>query len=327
MVRYAYLSLGQEVPAVTCAPLTEEPAMAEAVFGSIARGDSDQISDRDILVVDADVAKLRNRTRRLTDQGWSVAPYTFRKLEVLAENGALFVQHLKLEARIIWDDERRLRNLLDGFQPRLSYARELAANARLADLAREVPDVPLGPLYAADVLYVALRNFGVLTLAEQGIHRYAYAEILDGLKQIGALEPGAIDHLLKLRTLKSAYRNSAHLDIGNALDLVRTIVKHLPTSGFPATIALARAAEVIKTDCGAELRAPYLELRDLEKRYIALAGGHTLTHDDETLELLKRWIRNPRMYASWSAKNAPTIRTRIRAISSAHSRRMDAFAA
>lgn len=33
-----------------------ETASAEAVFGSVARGDSDPMSDRDVLIVDDDIA-------------------------------------------------------------------------------------------------------------------------------------------------------------------------------------------------------------------------------------------------------------------------------
>lgn len=327
MVGYAHVSFGQEVAAVNCASQTEENAMAEAVFGSMARGDADQISDRDILIVDGDIERLKNRSRQLTSQGWSVAPYTFKKLRALAENGALFVQHLKLESRIISDRDGRLQSLLEGFKPRLTYERELVANSMLADLAQTVPDVPFGPLYAADVLYVALRNFGVLTLAERGVHRYGYGDILDSLAQIGAIKPGAIEHLAKLRALKSAYRNSDNFAIGDAFNLVRMIARHLPASGFPATITLARTTEVIETDWSTATRAPYLELRDLEKRYIALTSDHPAARADEKLVQLSRWIRDPRMYASWSAKNAPSIRSRIRDISSARTRRMGPFAA
>lgn len=78
-------------------------AEAEAIFGSAARGDADAISDRDILIVDDDCDVLRKRSVILKNDGFSVASYTFRKLQALAQHGALFLQHLKLEAVIISD--------------------------------------------------------------------------------------------------------------------------------------------------------------------------------------------------------------------------------
>ena len=71
-------------------------AASEAIFGSCARGRTDALSDRDILIVDDDREVLRARASVLMADGKSVAPYTFLKLEKLAVNGALFIQHLRL---------------------------------------------------------------------------------------------------------------------------------------------------------------------------------------------------------------------------------------
>lgn len=51
-------------------------ADAEAIYGSSSRGDSDALSDRDILVVDSDINVLRRRRQLLEQGGWSVATYT-----------------------------------------------------------------------------------------------------------------------------------------------------------------------------------------------------------------------------------------------------------
>jgi predicted nucleotidyltransferase len=67
-----------------------DAAEAEVLFGSASRGDSDDLSDRDILIVDSDIELLRSRRHRLAMQGFSVASYTWRKLIHLSERGALF---------------------------------------------------------------------------------------------------------------------------------------------------------------------------------------------------------------------------------------------
>ena len=65
-------------------------AKAEAVFGSASRGDNDALSDRDILIVDTDIHLLNRRQAALEASGWSVASYTFAKLNALVRKGALF---------------------------------------------------------------------------------------------------------------------------------------------------------------------------------------------------------------------------------------------
>lgn len=288
------------------------PAMAEAIFGSAARGDADQMSDRDILVVDESVSKLRERSAYLTACGWSVAPYTFKKLGALVLNGALFIQHLKLESEIVADREGRLRQILDGFRPRACYTEELASNARLAELAASIPDAPNGPLYAADVLYVAIRNFGVLKLAERGTHCYSYREILAQLENERIVLPGAAAALEPLRNLKSLYRSAPSLDTGSAIDAVKLALEYLPAHDFPQAIEVVSAAETVGAGWDDEVSVPYIQLRDLEKRYVALSVLDPTARFDVEISRLARWIANPRTYAQWSARNAGSIRLRIK---------------
>src|SRR3546814_20354704 len=80
----------------------------------------------------------------------------------LAALGSLFVQHLKLEAQVTRDVSGRLTKLLADFSPRADSSAEIADNAALPALAGTVPFGDRGVLLAADILYVVMRNHGVL---------------------------------------------------------------------------------------------------------------------------------------------------------------------
>lgn len=283
-------------------------ASAEAVFGSAARGDVDAMSDRDILIVDDDVAVLRERARALTKTGWSVASYTFAKLNALSQRGALFIQHIKLESSILIDRDGRLGQALAAFEPRPTYTGEIRDNGLLASLAGCTPIGPRGTLLAADILYVTVRNFGVLSLAERGIHVFAYDAVIDALESHGLIAPGGARALAALRFLKCLYRSGEAGNGNHALAAVEQALAVLPNMHFPAALRVVPAG-VILTASGPPQAAPaYLQLRDLERRFVALQGLERTAALDEKLRILSRWIENPRAYASLSSRLAPLIR-------------------
>lgn len=286
-------------------------ASAEAVFGSAARGDADAMSDRDILIVDDDLAVLRNRTRVLEADGWSVAPYTYMKLEALVRKGALFIQHLKLESNILVDQGGRLARVLTTFRPRVDYGAEILENTLLASLAGVVPEGPRGTLFAADVLYVTVRNFGVLSLAERGIHAYAFDAVLGALEDERLIAPGGARALAALRFLKCLYRAgetergiSVRKSVDNALAL-------LPHRFFPTDLLTVQPHEILTAPLPPEPVTPYLMLRDLERRLVALQALGQADEVDINLTRLARWIANPRAYASVSHRLAPMMRDSI----------------
>jgi hypothetical protein len=282
---------------------------AEALFGSAARGDADSLSDRDILIVDDDVDALAARSAELESKGASVASYTFAKLMALSARGALFVQHLKLEAQVIRDEGSRLTKLLASFSPRADYSAEIADNSALSALASTVPTGGRGLLLAADILYVGVRNHGVLSLAERGIHVYAFDAVTTGLEAEGLVAPGGARALGALRFLKCLYRSgeeggaAIHETVGTALEV-------LPPAFFPKRLRAVDPHRIIAAPLptGAGV---YLTLRDLERRLVALqALGHGPALDGD-LARLARWIANPRAYASISHRLAPGVQATI----------------
>lgn len=284
---------------------------AEALFGSAARGDDDALSDRDFLIVDDDPVVLTSRMRELEATGASVASYTFAKLNALAARGALFVQHLKLESIILRDRHGRLARLLGNFTPKADYSLEIAENACLASLAGTVPNGPRGVLLAADILYVAVRNYGVLSLASRGIHAYAFDKVIASLDEQGLIVANGSRALGALRFLKCLYRSGESGSGRAASEAVDDALASLPSNFFPRQVRGVCPSDIIAAAAPPRTAPPYVVLRDLERRLLALQTlGHVPAVDGD-LAQLSAWIANPRAYAMMSHRVAPRIRETI----------------
>ena len=286
-------------------------AASEALFGSTARGDIDRLSDRDFLIVDDDPKILQARAKTLKAEGVSVAAYTFRKLESLAARRALFVQHLRLEATIVADRDGRLAAVLRKFRPKQHYNSEIRNNAKLADLIATVPPGAKAELWAADVLYVTVRNFGILWLAGRQRYLFAYDRILEALQEEGVINAVGVSNLRRLRFLKSLYRGDNSTALGIVQRKVDAALDGLPHELFPIRSFTISANEVLVATAPADGSPAYLHVRDLEKRMLAARWVCGDSFDDPALAALNEWIRDPRAYANLSAARAPELRAKL----------------
>lgn len=102
-----------------------ENSMSVCLFGSAARSSTDPLSDRDVLVTARILTMTRPRVQEMESKGWSVALFSHARLERMAAAGSLFVQHLKMEGRIIQDTEHWLEDCLSNFSPKNSYEEDI----------------------------------------------------------------------------------------------------------------------------------------------------------------------------------------------------------
>ena len=178
-----------------------------ALFGSTARGDQDGFSDRDLLIVSDDPATLRMLKSRYSSKGWSCTPYSWQRLQHAADQGSLFVQHLKQESKILRDPSNRLAELLTKYSPKASYKREAeGAASLLGELTDFLPRCDAGPMWTLDLMSVSFRSLAVAKLADEGIYSFANSDILNGLVRIGLLDHADGYKLETLRRYKSLYR-------------------------------------------------------------------------------------------------------------------------
>jgi len=176
---------------------------AVALYGSQLRTDFDNISDRDLLVVGSDINDLINAKEIFERLGFSCGVYTWDRLSRMANNGALFLQHLKQESCVVKDANGRLQTLLSSFQPKGNYEREIEATKNIIALTENISHSNVATGWVLDVLAVAVRNIAILKLANTGRYIFGYAELLDALESTDHISKEACWKLKYLRRWKS----------------------------------------------------------------------------------------------------------------------------
>ncbi len=141
---------------------------AVRLFGSTARGDADDLSDLDILIV---VSRLSERTFRRAQRfgvhifgaTTAVSVYSAERLRELYSSGALFAWHLFLESKNLAPE--RGTDLIEQLgQPADTpdlhgYLNELFDLSK--SIIRELEGQPGSLVYEAGILYLASRNAGI----------------------------------------------------------------------------------------------------------------------------------------------------------------------
>lgn len=209
---------------------------SEAVFGSSSRRDSDELSDKDYLIIDSRPEVRRRRRCELEQLGWSVASYSWTRFAGLARQKALFVQHLKLEALIMRDDASRLMHALSGYSPKSDYNVEVNQSARvLLSVINE--DLGLGSSnWKFDVLAVNIRNLAILALANRGEYVFSYGDAMERLAIVYGLPVDDARRLLRLREIKARYRHGCFYsalterEVDELLSSVQRCVEYLGCS-------------------------------------------------------------------------------------------------
>lgn len=269
------------------------------VFGSHSRGSEDHVSDKDVLICGFSRGEADDLIRAWEEMGWSVAFYTWNRLNLMSKAGSLFLQHLKLEGDIIIDASSRLNKVLQEYKPRKHYEKDFNSSLALFRPAERSVKSPQAAACMGDVLYTFLRNAMILKLANKEIYLFDYSQLLEEFKCQSLLSEAEVGTLKKLRLLKAAYR-SRNLKFLNEVETFKKskcIVSKL--FNFPSSEICAYS----DIRC---FNLPYATLRDLEVRLISQFGISFLENsNDQTLQKLWRMICDPRGY-SWHAKGLTT---------------------
>lgn len=185
--------------------LQSYPAIqAAALYGSVARGDSEPHSDTDLLIVCSDghkravyqevQAALTGRVERL-----SLSIYSARELQFLVNAHSLFLLHLQREAVVIYERSDVLSSILRSFEPKASYSTDYQNSlALLEPLIVRVSHVP-NDLHRLAYVYTLFRVFGVYLLAERGIYEFSKSKMAACLSE---LERERVDDIALLGSLR-----------------------------------------------------------------------------------------------------------------------------
>ena len=269
------------------------------VFGSAARSSSDQLSDRDVLVVASDSRRRQSLFDHWRKSGWSVATYSPSRLRKMIDAGSLFIQHLKLEGIIVSDQDGWLERALQSAVKKQCYMFDARASVSLAaPLERFASEtlVPHEPI-VADLAYVALRNFGICYLADKGKMTFDYYKIVDSVAREFSLSEREKKLARSLRAGKAAYRGLGNGDgVSGTVGELRSVL---------SKFFIQRPLRQIRRDSPVrDLGCGYAVLRDFEEvvettlRKDAVSGCASLWPGKR----VAKWIRNPRSY-SWEVRN------------------------
>jgi Nucleotidyltransferase domain len=145
--------------------LDETPVSAVEVwiYGSAARGDADDLSDVDLLVVAEPDEEVELPTAVGLKESLSVSRYTWNEVAAMLDYGSLFLHHVKQEGRPLAEEEPpRLRKLLAQLPPYKRADQELNSFAQVVDDVREAIEHDYSPQFELAVLATAARHAAIL---------------------------------------------------------------------------------------------------------------------------------------------------------------------
>ncbi|RWA94503.1 hypothetical protein [Mesorhizobium sp.] len=205
------------------------------IYGSVARQRTDELSDRDVLILAPSKEDAFEECSDWQATGWNASFFTYQHFARLVEFQSLFVQHIKLEGRIIRDDKGRLRQYLEKFAPASSYIEDLKDALLPLKWVNPGELCYWARLCVGDILFVATRNAGILHAAGLGRFIYDYGAVVEHLAQAFEFDSAQRAALLALRGIKVAYRarstgigvETVLEDAIGALTIVRAAVDRL----------------------------------------------------------------------------------------------------
>lgn len=134
------------------------------LYGSYARGETDQYSDVDLLVA-ADTHAGVEELSELMSSRCSVSGYTWQELTAMHDYGSLFLHHLRREGKPILMTEqgqRRMKSLFDDLPDYTRWDRDIRDFRRTVEDVRNAHHVGSSPAFELAVLGTVARHSSVL---------------------------------------------------------------------------------------------------------------------------------------------------------------------
>jgi hypothetical protein len=288
-----------------------------ALFGSVPRGDTDRLSDKDILVAGCERSLVVGQV--LSRAGYSPSVYSWQQLETLANDGSLFIQHLKQESSVLLDRNGRLGSLFNSYRPLKDYSHRIAQNLELFEMTRGMPNSAALVGWALDVLAVGIRNHAILQLANRGRYVFSYAALVAEMCELHSLSAADSKLLIDLRRRKREYRSQCVTpdDSFEALTRTQELIERV-TGVCCVTSPLSLESFVnLQMACLSDAVHWYYPLRRLEGVYRAIMGFTPTVGLPPLHREIELVFASPSPYCGSDSGSIEWIRNNIEAIAKA----------
>jgi hypothetical protein len=132
------------------------------LFGSVARGDTDDLSDVDVLVA-GELEPQALSDLPYPKERMSLVRYDWPELRQMAGYGSLFLHHLRLEGKLLFSPhESELAVLLEGLPPYRRAQQELSTFVRVLADVNDALNGDHSPEFELSVIATALRHSCIL---------------------------------------------------------------------------------------------------------------------------------------------------------------------
>jgi hypothetical protein len=174
-------------------------------FGSQISGGANNLSDKDLLIINS--YKNKNRlVKKYSKEGYSVSFYTPIQLSYMRDKGSLFLQHLRLESKIISDKENLFKEFINSCVHTKPTISEIGKCRRSLYNALKIPKEEKLNAWLSDYIFVLSRDYFVKYFALKGKLVFNINELCHEIHLEFGLTKKDTLALLDLRKIKNIYR-------------------------------------------------------------------------------------------------------------------------
>jgi nucleotidyltransferase-like protein len=209
MIKFADI-LSISDPQRSCPVAIPAEVEALALFGSRSRGDADSESDTDVVVFahvasSDDLVVVKQKMMTLFPS-MSFSVYSTATGQTMAEDGSLFLWHLKLEAKVLFNRSAWFETVLSGLRPYslAKVQRDLDTfDLVLRDVTDNIGSGSVILLYEASTLFSILRSIGMIATLVAGTPNFGRREPIEFVRLLArgkiTLDSADLDDLTSAR--------------------------------------------------------------------------------------------------------------------------------
>jgi len=272
-------------------------------FGSLTRKENDPYSDRDLLIICPQELR-KNYVNRYEKEGYSVSLLTEEQLFFMKKQGALFLQHLRFESRVIFDSGLEYTSFINTCSLVKPNLKEMDVCKKSIEYLSSWPNIPSLSAWKADFLFCLSRDYLIKRLALEGKVAFGLKDIERSSKEVFTLKEEEFICLSILRKVKAAYRSDYQFP-ENFEDAIENWLMALNRSfDFNNNISINKKLDVIGV-IPDKFHTPYEQLRTLEALYLV---ARNMGYSHPKHQLIMKLIQKPNFYGSAKKVNDKSIR-------------------